>query len=78
MTTMHSYPFPREDFDQADTQLILGLVVCDEGHRLKNSQIKTSIALTEIATPRRLILSGTPIQNDLDEFYAMVDNFSVL
>eukprot|EP01126_Amoeba_proteus_P010681 TRINITY_DN1419_c0_g1_i3.p1 TRINITY_DN1419_c0_g1~~TRINITY_DN1419_c0_g1_i3.p1 ORF type:complete len:511 (-),score=108.92 TRINITY_DN1419_c0_g1_i3:1965-3497(-) len=50
----------------------IDLVVCDEGHRLKNANIKTSLALNQIATPRRIILSGTPIQNNLKEFHAMV------
>jgi SNF2 family DNA or RNA helicase len=51
----------------------IDLVVCDEGHRLKNSKIKISQALNRLPTKRRVILSGTPIQNDLDEFHAMVD-----
>ncbi|KYR01271.1 SNF2-related domain-containing protein [Tieghemostelium lacteum] len=51
----------------------IGLVVCDEGHRLKNAEIKTTKAVASIPTTRRVILSGTPIQNDLTEFYAMVD-----
>lgn len=28
-----------------------------------------------LRTPRRIILSGTPIQNDLSEFHAMVSFF---
>lgn len=52
---------------------LLDLVICDEGHRLKNAQIKTTQAVKAMSTPRRIILSGTPIQNDLDELYAMVD-----
>ncbi|EGC30980.1 hypothetical protein DICPUDRAFT_50468 [Dictyostelium purpureum] len=51
----------------------IGLVICDEGHRLKNAEIKTTKAVSMIPTPRRVILSGTPIQNDLTEFYAMVN-----
>lgn len=51
----------------------IGLVVCDEGHRLKNNKIKTSQAVNAIPCARRVILSGTPIQNDLGEFYAMVN-----
>jgi len=47
-------------------------VICDEGHRLKNNKIKTAQAIAQLSTPRRVILSGTPIQNDLEEFYAMV------
>lgn len=49
------------------------MVVCDEGHRLKNAEIKTSQSVRMLKTTRRVILSGTPIQNDLSEFYAMVD-----
>ncbi|KAF2078535.1 hypothetical protein CYY_000160 [Polysphondylium violaceum] len=51
----------------------IGLIICDEGHRLKNAEIKTTKAVSMIPTPLRIILSGTPIQNDLTEFYAMVN-----
>ncbi|KAI0081996.1 hypothetical protein K474DRAFT_1612582 [Panus rudis PR-1116 ss-1] len=51
----------------------IGLIICDEGHRLKSSSNKTSTMFAELKTPRRIILSGTPIQNDLSEFHAMAD-----
>nr|XP_019965375.1 PREDICTED: DNA repair and recombination protein RAD54B-like isoform X1 [Paralichthys olivaceus] len=50
-----------------------GLVICDEGHRLKNSTIKTSSALSSLSCNRRVILTGTPVQNDLQEFYALIE-----
>ncbi|XP_037532577.1 DNA repair and recombination protein RAD54B-like [Nematolebias whitei] len=50
-----------------------GLIICDEGHRLKNSSIKTSSALSSLSCSRRVILSGTPVQNDLQEFYAIIE-----
>ncbi|XP_072316178.1 DNA repair and recombination protein RAD54B [Eucyclogobius newberryi] len=50
-----------------------GLIICDEGHRLKNSAIKTSSALSSLSCHRRVILTGTPVQNDLQEFYAIID-----
>uniref|UniRef100_A0A3B3BE28 RAD54 homolog B n=1 Tax=Oryzias melastigma TaxID=30732 RepID=A0A3B3BE28_ORYME len=50
-----------------------GLIICDEGHRLKNSSIKTSSALTSLSCDRRVILTGTPVQNDLQEFYAIIE-----
>ncbi|XP_068426910.1 DNA repair and recombination protein RAD54B [Clinocottus analis] len=50
-----------------------GLVICDEGHRLKNSSIKTSSALSSLRCNRRVILTGTPVQNDLQEFYAIIE-----
>ncbi|NWR73391.1 RA54B protein, partial [Centropus unirufus] len=49
------------------------LLICDEGHRLKNSSIKTTAALTSLSCDRRIILTGTPIQNDLQEFYALIE-----
>lgn len=48
------------------------LMICDEGHRLKNSAIKTSSILDAVECPRRILLTGTPIQNDLQEFYSLI------
>jgi SNF2 family DNA or RNA helicase len=39
------------------------LVVCDEAHRM----IKTSSSLGKLACRRKLLLTGTPVQNDLGE-----------
>ncbi|KAG9232554.1 SNF2 family N-terminal domain-containing protein [Amylocarpus encephaloides] len=49
------------------------LVVADEGHRLKTAQNKSAQAIKALNTDRRIILSGTPMQNDLSEFFEMVD-----
>lgn len=49
------------------------LLVCDEAHRLKNRENQTSMALASLPVKRRVLLTGTPMQNDLEEFYAMVD-----
>ncbi|KAI5092271.1 DNA repair and recombination protein RAD54B, partial [Silurus meridionalis] len=54
-------------------KLEFGVVICDEGHRLKNSNIKTASALTALACERRVILTGTPVQNDLQEFYSIIE-----
>jgi DNA repair and recombination protein RAD54B len=51
----------------------IDIVVADEGHRLKTAQNKSALAIKSLNTPMRVILSGTPIQNDLSEFYTMVD-----
>ncbi|KIM23797.1 hypothetical protein M408DRAFT_332159 [Serendipita vermifera MAFF 305830] len=51
----------------------IGLVICDEGHRLKSAGNKTTKMFQSLKTLRRIILSGTPIQNDLSEFHAMAD-----
>ena len=51
----------------------IDIVIADEGHRLKTAQNKSAQAIKALNTPRRVILSGTPIQNDLSEFFVMVD-----
>ncbi|XP_067887696.1 DNA repair and recombination protein RAD54B isoform X2 [Heterodontus francisci] len=53
--------------------LQFNLIICDEGHRLKNSSIKTSTAILSLSCERRVILTGTPIQNDLQEFYSLIE-----
>lgn len=57
----------------ADELSSIDIVICDEGHRLKTMKNKSMQAIESLNTPRRIILSGTPIQNDLGEFYAMVN-----
>ena len=49
------------------------LLICDEAHRLKNDATATNRALDMLPCRRRVLLSGTPMQNNLDEFFAMVD-----
>ncbi|KAJ2995551.1 helicase [Globomyces sp. JEL0801] len=44
-----------------------------EGHRLKNGNLQAIQILQKLRTRRRLILTGTPIQNDLTEFYHLVN-----
>ena len=50
------------------------LLVCDEGHRLKSSAGNATIdSLRQFPSKQRVILSGTPIQNDMDELFALSD-----
>ncbi|KAL4917789.1 SNF2 family N-terminal domain-containing protein [Aspergillus aurantiobrunneus] len=49
------------------------IVIADEGHRLKTLQNKSGQAIQSLNATKRIILSGTPIQNDLKEFFAAVD-----
>ena len=52
----------KRDGAKPGTQGEVGLVLCDEGHRLKNSENQTYTALMGLKAKRRVLLSGTPIQ----------------
>jgi hypothetical protein len=43
------------------------LVVCDEGHMLKNGKTLKTQAVMRVKTKRRIVLTGTPLQNNLKE-----------
>ncbi|KAJ7685280.1 DNA repair protein, SNF2 family [Mycena polygramma] len=51
----------------------IGLLLCDEGHRLKNSDSLTFQSLNALNVKRRVILTGTPIQNDLSEYFSLLN-----
>ncbi|XP_062560199.1 transcriptional regulator ATRX homolog isoform X1 [Armigeres subalbatus] len=48
------------------------MIICDEGHLLKNEKTSLSKAVNRIKTLRRVVLTGTPIQNNMKEYYCMV------
>jgi transcriptional regulator ATRX len=46
--------------------------MADEGHLLKNEDSDIYKAMNQISTRRRIMLTGTPLQNNLFEFFTMV------
>jgi ATP-dependent helicase STH1/SNF2 len=49
-------------------------MIVDEGHRMKNTQSKLSSTLSTYYTSRyRIILTGTPLQNNLPELWALLN-----
>ncbi|KAJ1896985.1 hypothetical protein LPJ66_003658, partial [Kickxella alabastrina] len=47
-------------------------IVFDEGHRLKNNQSKTYQELKKFNARQRVVLTGTPLQNDLRELFNLL------
>lgn len=48
-------------------------MVIDEAHRIKNEESKLSLIVREIKTSNRLLLTGTPLQNNLHELWALLN-----
>ena len=50
-----------------------GYAVLDEGHKIRNPNTAITIYCKELRTANRIILSGTPIQNNLTELWSLFD-----
>lgn len=48
------------------------LIILDEAQRIKNWESKTSNVIKSLKSPFALALSGTPLENRLDELYSVV------
>ena len=49
------------------------LIILDEGQRIKNWAAKTSRIVKSLKSPFALVLTGTPLENRLDELYSVVE-----
>ncbi|XP_023635622.1 CHD3-type chromatin-remodeling factor CHR7 isoform X1 [Capsella rubella] len=47
-------------------------MIVDEGHRLKNMSSKLFSSLTQCKSKHRVLLTGTPLQNNLDELFSLM------
>ncbi|CAI8496322.1 unnamed protein product [Hanseniaspora opuntiae] len=62
---------------QANSKLLLAeeydYVILDEGHKIRNANTSVAITAKKLKCANRLILSGTPIQNNLNELWSLFD-----
>jgi superfamily II DNA or RNA helicase len=49
------------------------LIILDEGQRIKNWESKTSQTIKALKSPFALVLTGTPLENRLDELYSIIE-----
>ena len=49
------------------------IVVLDEAQRIKNWATKSAVYVKSLTPPYRLVLTGTPLENRLDDLYSVVE-----
>lgn len=47
--------------------------ILDEGHKIRNPDAQVTLACKRFRTPHRIILSGSPVQNNLRELWSIFD-----
>ncbi|XP_061692379.1 TATA-binding protein-associated factor 172 [Syngnathoides biaculeatus] len=67
-----SYDVVRNDIDFFKN-IKFNYCILDEGHIIKNGKTKLSKAIKQLAANFRVILSGTPIQNNVLELWSLFD-----
>ena len=60
------------DADDINAILKPDIVVLDEAQRIKNWQTKTARKVKSLRAPHAFVLTGTPIENRIDELYSIV------
>ncbi|KAK9863261.1 hypothetical protein WJX84_010399 [Apatococcus fuscideae] len=63
----------RRDLDGLDESYRWDVIFFDEGHKLKNPKMQLVQKVKEVPAALRIIISGTPIQNNLMEMHALFD-----
>jgi TATA-binding protein-associated factor len=48
-------------------------LVLDEAHKIKNAKAKLTQAIKKLTAERKLVLSGTPLQNRVSELWSLFD-----
>ncbi|EFA08205.1 TATA-binding protein-associated factor 172-like Protein [Tribolium castaneum] len=67
-----SYDIVRKDI-AVFSNIKWNYIILDEGHVIKNGKTRTSMAIKNLVANYRLILSGTPIQNNVLELWSLFD-----
>lgn len=67
-----SYDIVRNDIDFFSA-IVWNYCILDEGHIIKNGKTKLSKAIKSLTANHRLILTGTPIQNNVLELWSLFD-----
>ncbi len=67
-----SYNVVVNDAEYINDILKPDLIILDEAQRIKNFRTKVSARLKQVQAPYSFVLTGTPLENKLDELYSIV------
>jgi superfamily II DNA or RNA helicase len=70
--TIVNYEQVLADADDLNTLLAPDVVVLDEAQRIKNWHTKTARRVKQLSAPYAFVLTGTPLENRIDELYSIV------
>ncbi len=62
-----------KDYDEINNELMPDLVILDEAQRIKNWRTMTANHLKRLQSRFAFVLTGTPIENKIDELYSLVE-----
>lgn len=67
-----NYEQARADVAEINQLIAPDVVILDEAQRIKNWQTKTANTIKQLASPYAFVLTGTPLENRIDEVYSIV------
>jgi len=70
--TIVNYEQVLGDAEEINSTLKPDIIVLDEAQRIKNWQTKTARRVKSLRSPYAFVLTGTPLENRIDELYSIV------
>lgn len=66
-----NYEQIRPDVQEINTILAPDVIILDEAQRIKNWRTKTATSVKQLKSPYAFVLTGTPVENRIDEIYSI-------
>ncbi|KAL1987084.1 hypothetical protein VTN96DRAFT_4958 [Rasamsonia emersonii] len=66
-----TYDTLNKDIGWLSRACVWNCIVLDEGHRIKNSGTRNAWSVHKLRSDHKIVLTGTPIQNDLHELWSI-------
>jgi superfamily II DNA or RNA helicase/uncharacterized Zn finger protein len=70
--TLVNYEVVLRDSEVIQSRLSPDLLILDEAQRIKNWRTKTAAAVKALATPYAFVLTGTPLENRIEDLYSLM------